>query len=139
MDGFIDGETRNAVASHDLIEVIRSTNREPETDLSQADAEAVFAPIEVGRDSIRKEILTAAQARVSGLGLEILDVQLRRINYGETVLPDVYNRMISERRRISDRFRFEGQREASRILREMDRELKRLHSEAYRTVREIVG
>jgi membrane protease subunit HflC len=139
LDDFIDGQTRNAVANHNLIEVIRSTNRTPELDTSQLDSEGELAPIEVGRDGIRKEILAAVQEQVTDLGIEILDVQFRRINYGETVRPDVYNRMISERKRISDRFRSEGQGEASRILGEMDRELKRIQSEAYREAQKIVG
>jgi len=139
LDDFIDGQTRNAVANHNLIEVIRSTNRTPELDTSQLDSEGELAPIEVGRDGIRKEILAAVQEQVADLGIEILDVQFRRINYGETVRPDVYNRMISERKRISDRFRSEGQGEASRILGEMDRELKRIQSEAYREAQKIVG
>ncbi len=141
LDAIIDGETRNAVARHDLIEVIRSTNREPDTDPTEPDADSSFAVIETGRESIRKEILAAVQETVADLdmGIEILDVQFRRINYGETVRPDVYARMISERRRISDRFRSEGQGEASRILGEMDRELKRIQSEAYRTAQEIIG
>ena len=71
------------------------------------------------------------------LGIEVLDVRFRRINYGETVRPDVYNRMISERRRIADRFRSEGQGEAANILGEMDRELKRIQSEAYKLAQEI--
>ena len=137
LDDFIDGETRNTVANHDLIEVIRSSNREAEQD--SIDSQGDLAPIQVGRDGIREEILAAVKEKVTDLGIEILDVQFRRINYGETVRPDVYNRMISERRRISDRYRSEGQGEASRILGEMDRELKRIQSEAYRTAQEIIG
>ena len=80
-----------------------------------------------------------AQGKTSELGIEILDVQFRRINYGESVRPDVYNRMISERRRIADRFRSEGQGEQANILGEMDRDLKLIQSEAYREAQTIIG
>ncbi|MEE2775673.1 MAG: protease modulator HflC [Acidobacteriota bacterium] len=141
LDDILDGGTRNAVANHELIEVIRSTNRAPAVDEAQPEITATLAEISNGRDIIRREILEAAQVSVAeaDLGIEILDVRFRRINYGETVRPDVYNRMISERRRIADRFRSEGQGEAANILGEMDRELKRIQSEAYREAQEIHG
>ncbi len=141
LDTFIDGETRNAVARHDLREVIRSTNRVPQQDESAGATEEILVDIEVGRDNIRKEILTAVQASIlaADLGIEILDVRFRRINYGEAVKADVYRRMISERQRISDRFRSEGEGEKARILGEMDRDLKRIESEAYRVAQEIIG
>ena len=132
-------ENRAQTRRHDLIEVIRSTNRTPAQDASQSDDEMAFMEISIGRDDIRLEILAAVGEKVEDLGIEVLDVQFRRINYGETVRPDVYNRMISERRRISDRFRSEGQGEASRILGEMDRDLKDIQSTAYRTAQEIIG
>jgi membrane protease subunit HflC len=139
LDDILDGETRNAVAKHELIEVIRSTDRSPASDEAQPEIVATLADISAGRDLIRKEILAAAQANTADLGIEVLDVRFRRINYGETVRPDVYNRMISERRRIADRFRSQGQGEAANILGEMDRELKRIQSEAYRQAQEIKG
>lgn len=139
LDDFIDGETRNTVARHDLRELIRTSHRVAVPDPSQRGAPEQLADIATGRDNIRREILAAVDRRVSGLGIEVLDVQFRRINYSETVRPDVYNRMISERRRISDRFRSEGQGEASRILGEMDRDLKQARSQAYREAQEIIG
>ena len=139
LDDILDGETRNAIAKHNLVEVIRLSNRIPETDESQPDESGILEEIETGRELIRREILVSAQARTADLGIEILDVQFKRINYVEEVRRKVYDRMIAERQRIADRFRSEGQGEASRILGEMDRELKRIQSEAYREAREIVG
>lgn len=139
LDDILDGETRNAVAKHRLLEVIRSTNREAAIDTTQTDIQVSLEPIELGRSEISREILLAAQGKTSELGIEILDVQFRRINYGESVRPDVYNRMISERRRIADRFRSEGQGEQANILGEMDRDLKLIQSEAYREAQTIIG
>jgi len=146
LDDILDGETRNAIANHDLIEVIRSSNREAAADESYPEAagglEETAGGLEeivTGRDKIRLDILAAAQERTADLGIEVLDVQFRRINYGEQVEPDVFNRMISERQRIADRFRSQGQGQASEILGNMDRDLKRIQSEAYREATEIRG
>lgn len=140
LDDILDGETRNAIANHDLVEVVRTSNREPVQDTSLSEEEEVtLEKIEAGREVIRSEILTAAQARTSDLGIEILDVRLKRINYIEDVRQKVYDRMISERKRIATRYLSEGDGEASRIRGEKERELKRIRSEAYREAQEIQG
>jgi membrane protease subunit HflC len=139
LDDILDGETRNAIANHNLVEVVRTSNREPAEDLSQVDIQASLEEVRFGRERIRLEILSAAQARTTDLGIEVLDVQLKRINYVEDVRRKVYDRMIAERRRIADRYRSEGEGEAARISGEIERELKRIQSEAYRTAEEIIG
>ena len=109
-----------------------------EATLVDRDADRVETE-QVGREKIREEILVAAQETTEDLGIDVLDVQFRRINYSEKVEPSVFARMIAERKRIADRFRSEGQGEAASILGEMERELKRIESEAYRTAEEIRG
>ncbi|MGD9402635.1 MAG: protease modulator HflC [bacterium] len=139
LDDILDGETRNAIANHALLEVIRNTNREPEQSELQFRDEIGLDSIRVGRDEIREQILARAKPRTEDLGIEILDVQFKRINYVEEVRVKVYERMTAERNRIADRFRSEGEGEASRIRGEKERELKRIQSEAYREAREIIG
>lgn len=139
LDDILDGETRNAIANHNLVEVIRTSNREPMASELQPTEETRLDPIRFGREVIRQEILSNAQSRTSDLGIEILDVQFKRINYVEEVRVKVYERMIAERRRIADRFRSEGEGEASRIRGERERELQRIQSEAYRQALEIRG
>jgi membrane protease subunit HflC len=139
LDDILDGETRNAIANHALVAVVRSTNRTPEKSELEESDEVTLDYISSGREKIRSEILTAAQARTSDLGIEILDVQFKRINYVEEVQKNVYERMVAERRRIADRFRSEGEGEASKIRGEKDRDLKEIQSEAYRQAREIIG
>ena len=139
LDDILDGETRNAIANHALVEVVRSTNRTPQSSELEAADEVKLSTISFGRDKIRQEILAKAQERTSDLGIEILDVQFKRINYVEEVQKNVYERMIAERRRIADRFRSEGEGEASRIRGERERDLKQIQSEAYRQAREIEG
>ena len=140
LDDILDGATRDAIANHDLIEVVRSSNREPRQDDTLAEAEqAGLDPIELGREKIRQEILKAAQEATSDLGIVILDLRLKRINYAEAVEQEVYQRMVAERRRIAARYRSEGEGEASRILGGRDRDLKEIQSEAYRQAEEIRG
>ena len=139
LDDILDGETRNAIAKYDLVEVVRSTNREPMATEVDSEDEVTMDDIEFGRNEIRLEILANTQERTSDLGIEILDVEFKRINYVAEVQRKVYERMISERQRIADRFRSEGQGEAFRIRGEKDRELLRIRSEAYKKAQEIKG
>ena len=140
LDDILDGEVRNAVAKHDLVEVIRSSNREAVVDETLTQEErTTLDPISLGREKIQAEILAAAQKRTADLGIEILDVRFKRTNYIKEDRAKVYDRMISERQRIATRYRSEGDGEASRISGEMERDLKRISSEAYRTAQEIKG
>ncbi len=139
LDDILDGETRNAIAKYDLVEVVRSTNRTAQTGELVASDETALVDIQHGRDKIREEILAKARERTSDLGIEILDVEFKRINYVDEVQRKVYERMIAERKRIADRFKSEGQGEAFRILGEKDRELLRIRSEAYRKAQSIKG
>lgn len=140
LDDILDGETRSAIAKHELAEVVRTTSRQPVADQSlTTDERIVLDPITVGREGLRKEILEASQPRVVDLGIELLDVQIKRTNYIQEDRVKVFDRMISERKRIATRYRSEGEGEASRIRGEMQRELQRIRSEAYRTAQEIQG
>lgn len=139
LDDILNGETRNAIANHDLVELVRTSNRQQLIDESQGADEEPLSQIAAGREVIRQEILAKAQKRAMGLGIAILDVQFKRINYVEVVRRKVYDRMIAERGRIADRYRSEGEGEASNILGSMEKELKRIQSEAYRQAQEITG
>jgi membrane protease subunit HflC len=140
LDDILDGETRNAVARHDLIELVRSTNRDEADVLIESEEEAVILEkIELGRREITREILETAAARTADLGIEILDLRLKRINYVDEVQQDVFARMIAERQRIAEQFRSEGQGEAARIQGERERDLAQIQSEAYREAEELRG
>jgi membrane protease subunit HflC len=141
LDDIIDGETRNAIANNDVVELVRSTNRIAQLDsgMMGIEEQVILTIIREGRDKITREILTAASERTKDLGLEILDVRLKRINYVEEVQEKIYDRMIAERKRIAERFRSEGQGDASAILGEKERELKRITSEAFEKSQVIIG
>jgi membrane protease subunit HflC len=129
------------VASHNLIEMVRSTNREVQLDPDLASEEQTtsLVKIKVGRQKIAKMILKEVQRRTSDLGIEVVDMRFKRINYNETVRRTVYDRMIAERKRIAERFRSEGLGDSARIRGEKEKELKLVQSEAYRKSQEIVG
>jgi membrane protease subunit HflC len=125
LDDILDGETRNVIAGHALIEVVRSSNREftISEEIGGESAPTSEAIIEFGREQLAREVLLAAQTRTEDLGIEILDFQFKRLNYVEEVRQEVYARMISERQRIAEQFRSEGAGESARINGEREREL----------------
>ena len=144
LDDILGSETRNAVAKHELIEIIRTTkDRKPLLDaaLTEEDLDTLgtLVPIRKGRKLVEEEIFSAAAPKVKVFGIELLDIRFKRINYNESVRPKIYDRMISERRQIAERFRSEGNGEAARINGFKERDLNKIQSEAYREVEEIRG
>lgn len=140
LDDILGSETRNAVARHDLIEVVRSTkDRQPDRTDVQTESEIDFEPIQVGRRAIEKGVFETAKSKLEDFGITLLDLRFKRINYNSDVAPDIYQRMISERQQIAERFRSEGAGEAARIMGKMELEVKKIESEAYRTVQSILG
>ena len=143
IDDIIGSETRNVVARHDLIELVRYNKaRVPEQDATLAEAGAAvghLAPIRFGRKELEQEILKAAAPKMGIWGIELLDVRIKRLNYKEGVIGKIYDRMISERLQIAERFRSEGAGEAAKIAGRKERELQQIQSEAYRKVQEIQG
>ena len=140
LDDILDGETRNSVARYDLIELVRSNNRNPDDVLVESEEEAaILEGIEMGRGNMAAEILATSAQRTEDFGIELLDLRLKRINYVEEVQQDVFARMIAERQRIAEEFRSEGEGEAARIAGERDLELLRIQSEAYRSAEELRG
>jgi len=136
----LDGETRNAIARHDLIEIVRTSNRQPaDTAVGNEEEPETLESISSGRGEITREILNAATAAVSEYGIELLDLQFKRINYVPEVQQDVFARMIAERQRIAEEFRSEGQGESARIQGERERDLAQIQSEAFRSAEELRG
>ena len=143
LDDILGSETRNAVAKHELIEIMRTTrDRVPLRDALLTNAEpglGSLVPIQKGRKLVEREIFVAAAEKVRVFGIELLDIRFKRINYNESVRPKIYDRMISERRQIAERFLSEGNGEAARINGNRLRDLNKIQSEAYRQVEEIRG
>jgi membrane protease subunit HflC len=141
LDDILDGETRNAIANNNLVEIVRSTNRELEVGeaLEEIKESEINLRIKLGREKLTRLIIEAASPRLRVLGIELLDLRFKRINYVEEVQKKIYERMITERKRIADKYRSEGQGESAKIIGDRERDLKKIQSEAYRTAQEIKG
>ncbi len=141
IDDIIDGETRNAVANYNLIEIVRSTNREfeltEETEILEL--ESAIYKIETGREKIAQIILEKSSGTTPEIGVELKDVKIKRINYVDDVQRKQFDRMISERQRIASKYRSEGEGRSAEIRGQKEKELLRIQSEAYRTAQEIKG
>ncbi len=146
LEDILGSETRNAVAKHDLIEIVRTDkDRQPLRDEGLKNVPTglgtigVLPPIVYGRLKIEDEIKAKAAKKLSEFGIELLDLRLKRVNYNPDVLDRIYQRMISERRQIAQRFRSEGEGEAARIAGQKERDLNEIQSTAYRQVQQIRG
>lgn len=141
LDDIVDSQTRDLIASHNLLEAVRNTNRPmtyEEAELQQA-MDSSIDTVKVGRENITAQILKRSREKMLEFGIDILDVQIKRINYVEEVRKAVYDRMITERTRIAERFRSEGRGVKARIEGITERRLKEIESEAYRKAQTIIG
>jgi membrane protease subunit HflC len=142
LDDIIDSTVRNFITSYSLIETVRNSNRELDTfeeGIDEVRQETTHAEITTGRDKIVDGIMEQAQPKLDKFGIELVDVKVKRLNYVEEVQKSVYQRMIAERNQIAEKFRSEGQGQAREIEGDMEKEMKRITSEAYRTAEEIKG
>jgi len=142
LDDIIDGITRDYISKNILIEVVRSSNREMATSTegeTSSDAEADSLKIQLGRLNITDAILKEVQKIVPQYGIEVLDIRIKQVNYNNEVREKVFDRMISERRRIAQLYRSEGMGRKAQIEGKMQKELNQIQSEAYRTAQQIKG
>ena len=146
LEDILGSEARTAIARHELIEVVRTDkDRKPQQDdtltasLLGKTTLGQLRPIGFGRLKIEKGIFDAAAPKLAEFGIELLDVRFKRINYNQQVLERIYQRMISERLQIAQRFRSEGEGEAARITGNKERDINEIESTAYKRVQEIRG
>jgi membrane protease subunit HflC len=144
LEDILGSETRNSIAKHDLIEIVRTDkDRQPLHDETLKGGPTgtigVLPPIKFGRLKIEEEIKAAATQKLAEFGIAILDFRIKRVNYNPDVLDRIYQRMISERLQIAQRFRSEGEGESARIAGQRDRDLNEIQSNAYRQVQQVRG
>lgn len=144
LEDILGSETRNAVARHELIEIVRTDkNRVPLRDASMKSEGVgqigVLPPIQFGRKKIEEEIAKDAAKKLSEFGIDLLDVRIKRVNYNPDVLERIYQRMMSERQQIAQRFRSEGEGAAAKIAGQKERDLSEIESAAYREANQIRG
>jgi membrane protease subunit HflC len=149
LDDIIDAVVRNFISKNILVEVVRSADwvtplRDEELEGGRATVTPLLdvemkAKIDFGREKITQAILEEASKITPQYGIDLVDVQIKRINYVESVRNKVYERMISERKRVAAEYRSEGEGKKAEILGTMEKELKKIRSGAYRTAQEIRG
>ena len=136
LDDIIDGTVRDLVNKNDLVEIIRSSDFSPETMTNSA---VEVEKLQFGRDKISSMIHETASKITPQYGIELVDVLFKRVNYIETVRLKVYDRMISERKRIAAEKRSFGEGQKAEIMGKVERELKVIISTANREAEEIKG
>jgi membrane protease subunit HflC len=141
LDDIVDGETRNAVASFDLIEIVRSSNREFQVteELAGIGSAEAMARVTTGRSKIASVILEKAARITPEFGIELVDVRFKRISYVDSVQQKVFERMVSERKRIAERSRSEGQGRAAEIRGQKERDMLAASSAGYKSAQELKG
>ncbi len=139
LDDIIDGTVRDMVNKNNLIEIIRSSDWTPDYMISTTQSVDMFRPPELGRDKISAMVQEAASQVTPKFGIELIDVMFKRVNYIESVRLTVYERMISERKRIAAEKRSLGEGRKAEILGRVDREYREITSQAQREATEIKG
>jgi membrane protease subunit HflC len=91
------------------------------------------------RSALMDQMLVEARSRSPALGIEVVDVRVKRIDLAEEVSESVYGRMREERARTAAQLRAEGEEESQRIQAEADRQQTVIQAEAYRDAERIRG
>jgi len=140
LDDIVDSASRDVVSAQKLIEVVRNSNdilskQEKNLLIQTGKLEKILK----GRDELRVMIMTKASELVPQYGIELVDVQIQRLNYVKEVRQKVFERMISERKKMAAMYRSEGKGEKAQIDGKRERELQRIQSEAYKKAQELKG
>ena len=145
LDGYIDSATREVISKFNHVEAIRSSNRiiaivqEENVQYDVSLVKEAMVKIEFGRDSLTALILKNAAKKIKDTGITLIDIKIKRINYIDEVLKDVYRRMIAERNRVAEKYRSEGKGQRARVEGQITKELQTIQSESYRKVQVIRG
>jgi len=152
LDAILDSQTRDVISGHNLVEAVRNTNtimdrvqerrkaaREGKLSPEEEEVSGEIEKIKIGREKLSQLILLGARKELAEFGIDLIDVQLRRIEYEESVQQKVYDRMISERRRVAEKIRSTGRGEKANIEGKISRELQKIQSQAYKKAQLIRG
>lgn len=140
LDNILDSVVRDAVSSHLLAELVRGSDYKADANEAfEVDGREIGVDEMIGRETIIRDVLARASSSTPAYGIELVDIQIKRINYVEQVRERVYERMINERKQVAARYRSEGEGEKANILGEMDLQLQQIRSDAHRKVLEVRG
>lgn len=154
LDAILDGITRDTISNHNLVEAVRNSNaildrlakskkeaaeKEARGETVEEEVTGEIEKITMGREKLSSIIAESADQEMRKYGISIIDVQLRRISYEQSVQAKVYERMISERKRIAEKIRSLGKAEKAKIEGRLSQDLQKIQSEAYRAAQVIKG
>ncbi len=144
LDDIVGSETRTAVATNDLVEIIRVIkNRKPVRDEAMEKAGTILPSnipdIQLGRGEIEKQITERARQKMSDFGIEMIDSRFKRSRYNPAVAEKIVERMSSERHQIAAKFRSEGRGEAANISGQKESDVASITSTANREALKIEG
>src|SRR5438874_9844666 len=144
LDDILGSETRTAVATHDLVEIVRVTKgrqplRDPELEKSGTVLPSKLPDIQFGRGEIEKQITERTRQKIADFGIELLDERFKRSKYNPAVAEKIIERMSSERHQIAARFRSEGRGEAANISGQKESDVAAISSTATKNALEIEG
>lgn len=139
LSDIIDGTVRDMVNKNDLIEIIRSSDWSIETMSETTAVATIGVRPKNGRDQIANQVLQIARKITPQYGIELIDVMFKRVNYIDSVRLKVYDRMISERKRIAAEKRSTGEGQKAEILGTVERKLKEIISTANKEAVTIKG
>lgn len=139
LSDIIDGTVRDMVNKNDLIEIIRSSDWSLATMSETTDQDTIGSKPKNGRDQISRHILEIAAKTTPQYGIELIDVMFKRVNYIDSVRLKVYDRMISERKRIAAEKRSMGEGQKAEILGTVERRLQEITSTANKEAVTIKG
>ena len=91
------------------------------------------------RNKIMEDLRAKTDADARSIGIEVLDVRLKRVDLAQEINADVYKRMDSERKRVANELRSTGAGEAEKIKADADRQREVILAEAYRDAQKIKG
>jgi len=152
LDDILDGLVRDTLSTHTLPEIVRSSNRVMELgdEAIVGDTAAGLGGEEGGRKpaavkglrgELTRQITEAARRKLTelNLGIELIDLEIKRLDYTDKVVPKVYDRMVSQQLRIAEKYRALGQGKKAEVAGRLTEETKRIQSEAYRKAQELRG
>jgi membrane protease subunit HflC len=141
LDDIIDSSTRNSITSRNLIEVVRTSNREMRVAEEELQETTQVDRVTEGRPKIVAEITEMSRRACEeyGIGIHSSGVLIKGLNYIEDVKQKVEDRMIAERQKIAKKHISEGEGEYERVMGVKEREMKTILSEAYKKAQETEG
>lgn len=147
LDDIIDGSVRNEITGKVMEEIVRFSDRE----LPKGNSDNLAAlsnnddSKDISKSGARKEITNNILNSVSeklldlDIGIKVIDVQLKRIDYNARVQQDLFNRMITFQNTIAEKYRAQGRGQKEEIIGQTIQKEKEILSSSYLDAQKIRG